>query len=68
MYTFLKFLLKEIPKTMKGVVCYGPKDYRMEKDLPVPTPGPNELLVKVSAVGICAGDAKCYEGAAHFWV
>jgi hypothetical protein len=33
----------------------------------VPKPGPKELLVKVAAVGICAGDAKCYAGADRFW-
>ena len=26
-----------------------------------------EVLVKVLAVGICAGDAKCYAGAPYFW-
>ncbi len=33
----------------------------------MPKPGPKELLVKVAAVGICAGDAKCYAGADRFW-
>ncbi|XP_035686619.1 erythritol/L-threitol dehydrogenase-like [Branchiostoma floridae] len=55
-----------IPSKMKGVVCYAPGDYRME-ELDVPTVGPEEVLVKVTAVGICAGDAKCYAGAPLFW-
>ena len=35
--------------------------------MPVPEPGPGEVLVKVEAVGICAGDAKTYDGATRFW-
>ena len=42
------------------------EDYRWET-VAVPKPGPNELLVKVAAVGICAGDAKCFAGADRFW-
>ena len=41
-------------------------DYRWEK-LPVPKPGPKEVLVKVEAVGICAGDGKTFTGAERFW-
>lgn len=33
----------------------------------MPEPGANEVLVKVEAVGICAGDAKTYAGATRFW-
>jgi hypothetical protein len=42
------------------------EDYRWET-VSVPKPGPNEILVKVAAVGICAGDAKCFAGADRFW-
>ena len=49
-------------ETMRAVVSHGPKDYRLEQ-LPVPTPGPREALVRVEAVGICASDLKCYHGA-----
>ena len=42
------------------------EDYRYE-EVPVPEPGANEVLVKVEAVGICAGDAKTYAGATRFW-
>lgn len=51
---------------MKAVVIHGIEDYRME-ERPVPVPGPGEVLVKVEAVGICAGDSKCFAGAARFW-
>ena len=52
--------------TMKAVVVHGPRDYRLE-ELPIPTPGPGQALLKVEAVGICASDLKCYHGAAKFW-
>ena len=42
------------------------EDYRMEQKA-VPTPGFGEVLVKVEAVGICAGDSKCFDGASRFW-
>ena len=42
------------------------EDYRYE-DVEVPEPGPGEILVRVEAVGICAGDAKTFAGATRFW-
>ncbi len=33
----------------------------------MPEVGEGELLVKVLAVGICAGDAKCFAGAPYYW-
>jgi hypothetical protein len=64
----------EVLKTLKIIIfnfkhCFHKiltEDYRWET-VPVPRPGPNELLVKVAAVGICAGDAKCFSGADRFW-
>ncbi|MFC7619595.1 zinc-binding dehydrogenase [Microlunatus sp. GCM10028923] len=56
----------EIPQSMQAVICHGPENYTLE-EVPVPTPGPGEALVKVDAVGICASDLKCYHGAAKFW-
>jgi threonine dehydrogenase-like Zn-dependent dehydrogenase len=55
-----------IAKTMTAVVCHGAGDYRIE-EVPVPVPGPGEALVRVEAVGICASDLKCFQGAAKFW-
>ena len=57
---------KPLPKTMAAVVAHGPKDYRLE-ELPVPRPGPGEVVIKVKSAGICASDIKCYTGAALFW-
>jgi threonine dehydrogenase-like Zn-dependent dehydrogenase len=52
--------------TMRAVVCYGPRDYRVE-EVSVPVPGPGEVLIEVGAAGICASDMKCYLGAPLFW-
>lgn len=53
-------------RTMQAVVAYGPQDYRLET-IPFPEPREGELLLKIEACGICAGDVKCYAGAAMFW-
>ena len=58
--------MSTVPETMQAVVVHGPGDYRLE-EVPVPTPGPGEALVKVEATGICASDLKAYHGAAKFW-
>ncbi len=55
-----------LPKTMHSVMCYGPHDYRPE-EVKVPQVGPGEVLVRVLAAGICAGDSKCFSGAPLFW-
>src|SRR5919202_314293 len=52
--------------TMAAVVCHGPRDYRLE-EVPIPTPGRGQALLRVEAVGICASDLKCYSGAPKFW-
>ena len=33
----------------------------------MPEVGQQEVLVRVLAVGICAGDSKCYAGVPYFW-
>ena len=42
---------------MQAVVYRGTNDLRLET-LPVPRTGPNELLVKVAACGVCPTDIK----------
>jgi 2-desacetyl-2-hydroxyethyl bacteriochlorophyllide A dehydrogenase len=54
-------ILMKIPDAMKAVVVHGIRDYRYE-EIPVPRPGPGEVLVKVRASGICAGDVKTFHG------
>ncbi|TFH84787.1 erythritol/L-threitol dehydrogenase [Billgrantia azerbaijanica] len=56
----------EVPATMQAVVAYAPGDYRLE-EVSVPQAGDGEILVKIEACGICAGDLKAYEGAPSFW-
>jgi len=51
---------------MRAVVCHGPGDYKLE-NVDTPIPGPEEILVKVEACGICASDVKCYKGAEVLW-
>ena len=51
---------------MTAVVCHGPEDYRVE-DVERPTAGPRELVIKITACGICASDCKCWLGAKMFW-
>src|SRR5437588_10839265 len=41
---------------MKAAVFYGRGDIRIEA-VPVPAPGPGEVLLRVAAVGICGTDA-----------
>jgi L-iditol 2-dehydrogenase len=41
-------------------------DYRLEQ-LDLPKAGPDELVIRIGACGICASDCKCRSGAAMFW-
>jgi L-iditol 2-dehydrogenase len=46
-----------IPKTMRAVVYHGANDLRVET-VPVPSIGPQELLVQVAVCGVCPTDIK----------
>ncbi|KUO63021.1 MAG: hypothetical protein APF84_10870 [Gracilibacter sp. BRH_c7a] len=50
-----------ISKEMNGVVLYGPNDFKVEK-IPVPKPGPFEVLMKVKATAICGTDVGIISG------
>ena len=56
-----------IPKTMKALVAYGKDEYKLELNYPTPVCGPDDIIIKTEACGICAGDLKCSHGAAMFW-
>ncbi|MBI4512624.1 MAG: alcohol dehydrogenase catalytic domain-containing protein [Gemmatimonadetes bacterium] len=43
-------------QTMRVARVYGLEDVRVER-MPVPRPGPGELLVRVSVCGVCSSDA-----------
>lgn len=53
-----------VPEIMSAVRCLGIRDYQVESLPTLPPAGlqPGELLVRVTRCGICAGDAKCYDG------
>ena len=51
---------------MRAVVCHGPADYRLE-NLREPQAPAGGAVIRVEAVGICASDVKCFEGAPMFW-
>jgi (R,R)-butanediol dehydrogenase/meso-butanediol dehydrogenase/diacetyl reductase len=55
MYNRLHFVDKGVP-IMKAARYHGRLDIRIE-DLPIPAPSADELLVQVTAVGICGTDA-----------
>lgn len=46
---------------MKAAVIYNPGDVRVV-DLPVPTPKPNEVLIKVKACGVCGTEHTLFTG------
>ena len=56
-----------IPKTMKALVAYCKDEYKLELNYPTPECGPDDIIIKTEACGICAGDLKCSHGAAMFW-
>lgn len=58
--------MSNLPKTMKAVVAYAPGDYRLQ-EVAVPRAGEGEIIIKVEACGICAGDVKAQHGAERFW-
>src|SRR2546423_7992564 len=57
---------ESLPRTMRAVRCLAPEDYRL-MEVPVPTPGAGEVVIKLDACGICASDVKCFIGAPLFW-
>ncbi len=46
----------QIPATMRAAVLHGRRDLRFE-EVPTPSAGPGELLIEVTAVGVCGTDA-----------
>jgi D-arabinitol dehydrogenase (NADP+) len=47
--------------TMKAIVYDGPRHFVLG-ELPIPEPGPGEVLVKVLVAGVCGTDAHLHEG------
>ncbi|HWY58991.1 MAG TPA: zinc-dependent dehydrogenase [Terriglobales bacterium] len=55
---------KSIPVTMRAAVYRGVNEVRVE-NVPVPTIGPGELLVRVHTCGICGTDLKKIASGSH---
>ena len=51
---------------MKAVVAYGKNKYCLEEK-EIPTLRDGDMLIKVEACGICAGDIKAHDGISRFW-
>lgn len=51
---------------MNAVVAYSRDDYRFTR-VEIPEIAADEILLKVEACGVCAGDIKCAEGGFRFW-
>ncbi len=47
-------------KTMRAWLAYGQEKMEL-KEVPMPEPGPGEVLVKIRAVGICGSDMHFYK-------
>lgn len=57
--------MAQIPSTMRALRFHeygGPEVLRFDDDVPVPTPGPGEVLVKVAGSGVNPVDWKLREG------
>ncbi|CAI4035559.1 hypothetical protein SMKI_13G2090 [Saccharomyces mikatae IFO 1815] len=51
-----------IPETQKGVIFYENKGKLHYKDIPVPEPKPNEILINVKYSGVCHTDLHAWHG------
>lgn len=55
-----------IPTTMRALVARGQGAYQLEQ-MPVPEISSQDILLRVEACGICAGDVKATHPVARFW-
>ncbi len=51
-----------IPETMRAMVLDGPRKPLRATELPVPEPGPGQVLLKVLACGVCRTDLHLLDG------
>lgn len=52
----------DIPNTMRAMVFHGTSQPLQLTELPVPQPGPDQVLIRVSACGICRTDLHIIDG------
>ncbi|NOZ21214.1 MAG: alcohol dehydrogenase catalytic domain-containing protein [Planctomycetes bacterium] len=50
--------MSELPDTEYAIQLVGPGKLRLNKEKPVPKPGPHQIVAKVEAVGLCFSDLK----------
>ncbi|MBO4367258.1 MAG: alcohol dehydrogenase catalytic domain-containing protein [Clostridia bacterium] len=55
-----------LPTEMRALVARDAGKYALET-VPVPQPKTGEMLIKIEACGICAGDVKATHRSARFW-
>ena len=51
---------------MRAAVFYGAGDVRVEQ-VAIPTPGPGEILIQVTAVGVCGTDTHEFDNGPHMF-
>lgn len=49
------------PQTMRAAVLTGPTEFAMA-DVPVPSPGPGEVLIRLEGCGVCASNVEPWQG------
>jgi propanol-preferring alcohol dehydrogenase len=47
---------------MRAMILQGQKESLMEQIVPVPKPGPDQVLVKIHAYGVCRTDLHIIDG------
>jgi alcohol dehydrogenase, propanol-preferring len=52
----------ELPETMKAMVLETPGQPLVCREMPLPVPGPDQLLIKVHACGVCRTDLHVVDG------
>lgn len=58
--------MADLPKKMKALVAYGPENFKVE-EVDTPRAGDGDMIIKIEACGVCAGDTKNFHGAERFW-
>jgi L-iditol 2-dehydrogenase len=53
-----------LPKTMQGAMLLGPEEIEV-REVPVPRPGPGEILLKIEAATTCGTDVKVFRRGGH---
>jgi len=51
-----------MPDTMRAMLFERPRHALVAQDVPIPEPGPQELLIEVSACGVCRTDLHLVDG------